>query len=238
MARHRSWILLALLAFSLPAGADFKGSVSLLSNYFYRGYSKSRGDPVLQGNLDYEHESGFFGGLWVSEVSFDDKGYADRAEVELNPYLGWTGEPAENWRVDLSANRYVYAGKVFGQTSDYNEFIGALHYRDLATARVAFAHDAYNRKATTFDYELVGRYSVRDNLQLSAGLGFYQAAQLLEYNNLYWNVGLTWYVNRYVSIDLRYVDSNVKYQETDSEEGFLSPRGVEHRYLFSLSVGF
>jgi uncharacterized protein (TIGR02001 family) len=230
--------MLAALAFTLLARADLKGSATLASDYVYRGYSKSRGNPVLQGNLDYGHESGFYGGLWVSQVSFDDKGDRDRAEVELNPYLGWATELAEHWRIDFSANRYVYTGKVFGQNSDYNEFVGALHYRDLVTARVAFAYDAYNRKAMTFDYELVGRYSVLDNLQLSAGFGFYQASQLLEYNNFYWNAGLIWYVNRYVSVDLRYVDSNVKDQDIDSEEGFSSLRGLENHYLFSLSIGF
>lgn len=231
-------MLLAAFTFSPPAGADFKASATLASDYVYRGYSKNRGNPVLQGNLDYEHESGFYGGLWVSQVGFDDKGYEDRAEVELAPYLGWATDLTEDWRFDLSANRYVYAGRVFGQNSDYNEFVGALHCRDLVTARVAFAYDAYNREATTFDYELLGRYSVFDNLQWSAGLGFYQAFQLFEYDNFYWNAGLTWYVNRHVSVDLRYVDSSIKGGKTYSDGGFLSPRGLAHRYLFSLSVGF
>jgi uncharacterized protein (TIGR02001 family) len=235
--RH-PWIPLAALAFSLPAGADFKASATFASDYVYRGYSKSRGNPVLQGNLDYGHESGVYGGFWVSQVGFDDRGYEDRAEVELNPYLGWATELAKDWRLDLSAGRYVYAGKVYGRNSDYNEFYTSLHYRDLVTARVAFAYDAYNRKATTFAYELLARYSVLDTLQLSAGLGFNQASQLLGYNNFYWNAGLTWYAHRYVSVDLRYVDSDTGNHGSGYTHGYFSPRGLEQHYLFSLSMGF
>lgn len=238
MTLHRSWTILAAFAFSLPAGADLKGSMTVASDYVYRGYSKSRGNPVVQGNLDYGHDSGFYGGFWVSQVNFDDKGYGDRAQVELNPYLGWATTLAEQWRADFSAARYLYAGKVRGRGADYNELYAALHYSDRVTARVAYAYDAYDRKATTLAYELLGRYSLLDSLRLSAGVGFNQAAELHEYNSFFWNAGLTWYANRNVSVDLRYVDSSVANHGAVATHGYFSLGNLQHRYVFSLSVGF
>ncbi|MEI6270363.1 MAG: hypothetical protein WCP01_15915, partial [Methylococcaceae bacterium] len=46
-------LLLLLLGFS-PANADWHGDLSFRSDYVYRGYSKSQGNPVVQGLIDYE----------------------------------------------------------------------------------------------------------------------------------------------------------------------------------------
>lgn len=238
MPLGRSWAMLALLTFTLPAWADIKASVTVVSDYAYRGYSKSRANPVAQGSLDYAHSSGFFGGLTLSQVSFDDKRYGQRSDVELIPYLGWARGLATHWQADFSASRYVYAGKLFGRDADYNEFAASLHYRDLATARVAYAYDTYDRKATTFAYEALGRYSVFDSLVFSGGLGYNQAAQLLEYNNFFWNAGLTWYAGHHVSIDVRYVDSSVKNRRDTPVYGDFSLSALDRNYVFSLSVGF
>lgn len=239
MNRRLSWLLLAL--FSVPALADFKGSVTFATDYVYRGYTKSRNNPVGLGNLEYEHEIGLYAGLWVAPVSFDDEYYDDRARVEINPYLGWATKFAKNWKLDLAASRYLYDGKVFGQDSDYNELYGSLHYRDFLSARVAFAYDTYNRGAKTLAYELVGRYSPVDRLQLSAGVGFHQAGELAHYDYFFWNAGVTWYVNRYISVDLRYVDTKLPYyehHEDEPENGSIYLQPLDDRFLFSLSVGF
>jgi uncharacterized protein (TIGR02001 family) len=239
MTIQRLWVLLVpfTLSMSVYAGG-LNGSVTFVSDYAYRGYSKSRGNPVVQGNLEYAHQSGLYGGLGISPVSFDDKAQGNHALVELNPYIGWTLDLSEHWRTDFSVGRYIYAGKINGQNADYNEFYSALHYRDLLTARLAFAYDAYNQNATTLTYELLGRYSLLDTLILSTGLGFNQASQLFDFNYFYWNTGLTWHLNSYVAVDLRYIDSNLNHAEAASADGYLSPHRLRDRYLLSLSMGF
>jgi uncharacterized protein (TIGR02001 family) len=238
MMLARVAVLAVIVLASAPVQAELKGSLTFASDYFYRGYSKSRGNPVLQANLEYEHDSGWFGGMWVSQVSFDDKAYADRAQAELNPYFGWGAKIGDDWRVELSAGRYLYAGKIFGRSADYNEFYAGLHYGDLLTARLAVAYDAYNRKATTLAYELLGRYSLLDNVQLSAGLGFNQAQDLFDYDNFYWNAGITWYPTRFLSLDIRYVDADSYRFHGPYSRGFFAPHNLDQRYLFSISAGF
>jgi uncharacterized protein (TIGR02001 family) len=41
----------------------------LHSEYVFRGYTQTHNDPALQGGVDYEHSSGFYLGLWASNVS-------------------------------------------------------------------------------------------------------------------------------------------------------------------------
>lgn len=238
--RRQKFIRCFLILLCVPgasADAGWHGQVNFLTNYFYRGYSKSRGNPVVQGNLEFEHESGWFTGFAVSPVSFDDKGYQNRASVELKPYLGWTFALTEDWHADVSATGYVYDGTLFGRDSEYAEFYAAVHLRDQLTVRLAFAPDAYQRGADTLNYELVGRYDVLDTVRLSVGLGYYQASAILGYDSFYWNAGVTWYLHRYVSADLRYVDTNA---DTHAPEhpGQFGPRALEDQILFSISVGF
>lgn len=232
------WALgMALLGALGPVRADWHGALSFLTDYVYRGYSKSRGNPVAQGSLEFEHESGGFAGLSISQVGFDDAGYPDRSHVEFRPHAGWSLGLGESWRAELEAMGYLYDGRVFGQDSNYAELYAALNFRELLTARVGFAPNAYQRHADTLDYELQGRYDLLDNLRLSAGLGYYQAGALLEYDYFYWNAGLTWYPCRYVAADLRYVDANA-HAHPPEQDGALSFRPLANKVLFSISVGF
>jgi uncharacterized protein (TIGR02001 family) len=231
-------LLLPLLwAQGTPANAEWRGEVSLLTDYFYRGYSKSRGNPVIQGRLDFEHASGGFAGMAISSVSFDDQGHGDRASVEFRPSLGFALPLTEDWRADVSATGYVYDGKLFGVDSDYVDLHAALHFRQWLTARLSFAPDAYQRGAGTLNYEIQGRHDLLDNLQVSAGLGYHQARQVLDYDYFYWNAGVTWYLNRYVAADLRYVDADVD-SHPHEHAGDFSLRALESNILFSISAGF
>lgn len=233
------YMLFACFAFSLAVDAgEFNGSATITSDYAYRGYSKSRGNPAAQGNLEYSHKSGIYTGLWLSQVSFDNKSVSDRATVELNPYIGWTVDLSEDWRTDLSAGRYIYAGKIAGLDADYNEFHTALHYRDLLSARLSIAYDAYNLKATTLNYELVSRYNLLDTLKLSAGLGLNQAHQLFDANYFYWNAGFTWNVIKHIAVDLRYIDSSLNLVETTYTDNYFNLQPLSNHYLLSLSAGF
>ena len=70
-------ILLALGLGATPAFADetdppsdftFSGYVQGVSDYRFRGYSLSGGDPALQGTINLNHSSGFYAGAWASSL--------------------------------------------------------------------------------------------------------------------------------------------------------------------------
>ena len=87
------------------------GSVTLVSDYRFRGVSQTGGDPAVQGTLDVEHASGFYVGLWASSVSFDKFGPAAErlyGDVELDLYGGWSGEVAPGLTADAGLMYYAY----------------------------------------------------------------------------------------------------------------------------------
>jgi len=228
----------ALLTSSSAFGAGWHGNVSFVSDYQYRGYTKSRSAPVVQGRLDFDHESGWYAGAAVSQVGFDDKPSPDRAHFEARPYLGWALGLSPDWQADLTASGYLYDGRVFDQSAHYAEISGAVTFRNWLTGRIALAPDAYQRNCDVLTYETQARYDLLDNLQLSAGLGFHQAAKLLDHDYFYWNSGLTWYPTNHLSFDFRYMDAQIQAAHEVHEFTEFYPRPIENKWVLSVSLGF
>jgi uncharacterized protein (TIGR02001 family) len=241
---HR-WVVMVLrllvswLGLGLAQGLSADSGVSAVftTNYIYRGYSKSNDQPVAQVNLEHSRDNGLYGGLWTSMVNFGDSAYPDAARAEINPYLGWVTELSGGWRGEMAVQGYVYAGKIEGETSNYAEFQLATHYQDWFSARWAYAPSAYGREASTFAYELLGRYSLMDTLQASVTVGLNQAVELLDQNYPYWSAGITWYPWRFLALDARYVDSGLREGAPGSHNDYFVARPLDNTYLITVTVG-
>lgn len=86
--------VLALATPSVAQQADWTvdGTIGVVSDYRYRGYSLSDEQPALQGGLTLSHQTGFYGDVFVSTI--DEYGVGadgDGAEVEVTATIGWTG---------------------------------------------------------------------------------------------------------------------------------------------------
>lgn len=228
--------IMLMLVCAQDSLAGISGNLSLTSNYFWRGYSKSDGDIAAQGFLDYQHTSGFFAGSWLSRVDFDDDVSPDAADWELSPYIGWSLAPSPDWRADVEFVRYFYDGDIFGTSAHYSELYIRAHYRDLLSAQFAYANDAYNQGEATYDSYLSGRYPLTDTLQISAGAGYSKARKVFEYDYYYWDAGLTWYWP-WGGVDIRYMGARETGGESRTDWGY-HPDIVDGEIILTLSVGF
>ncbi len=225
-----------MLFYSTLSLAEFHGTVTATNDYIWRGYSKTDGGFALQANLDYEFSSGFYLGTTISNIDFGDDEFNDRANIEVIPYLGWTLNLAEDWRIDLQWSRYFYDGKIFGQHADYNEFYLFLHYRDLLTTSVSFSEDSYHQGHVTGEYGLTGRYPITDVIEFSSSIGYSQIKEILEYDYLHWNAGFT-YSFKYVALDFRYMDAVEATAPVEMDWQY-DPNVLEPTFDFSISIGF
>lgn len=99
------------------------GSVSVTSDYRFRGLSQSDKDPAAQSSININHESGLYVGTWVSTI--DDQtslpGYGD---VEIDLYGGFTKTLDNGLGFDVGLLYYYYADAP-------NRFAGARNDTDF-----------------------------------------------------------------------------------------------------------
>jgi uncharacterized protein (TIGR02001 family) len=97
-----------LLAAGTTQAGGLTGSVSLLSDYDFRGVTQSARRPALQASLDWAAGNGIELGLWASNVDFGDC-CGESVEVDLSGR--WTrGDREQGWALDLFGIWYGYPG--------------------------------------------------------------------------------------------------------------------------------
>jgi len=107
-------------------------NLGLFSNYLYRGISQTSAKPAVQGGVDYAHSSGFYAGVWGSNISWlSDAAVATAASLELDTYAGYKSSFAADFTYDVGFLRYNYPG-VYpsgATTGDTNEIYGAVGWK-------------------------------------------------------------------------------------------------------------
>jgi len=107
---------------AVPSFADVSANVAFASDYIWRGMTQTGSDPALSGGFDFESESGFYAGIWGSNVSF-----SEGAGSELDTYFGY-GFSLGEVGVDLSYVDFGYPGD---SGLDFQEIGVALSYGDF-----------------------------------------------------------------------------------------------------------
>ena len=110
-----SLIGLALaMAVATPAFADeaappkditVTGSVTLISDYRFRGVSQSDNAPAIQGGITVTHKSGVYGGFWASNLA--GWGQFGGANMELDLIAGYA-KSFGGATVDVGLTWYMY----------------------------------------------------------------------------------------------------------------------------------
>jgi uncharacterized protein (TIGR02001 family) len=117
-----SSIAIALLLAAAPARdayAGTAGSVTLTSDYVFRGVSQTNQEPALQAGLEFTADSataagGFYVGAWGSNISWlsdlTAAGVPVSSSLELDVYGGYRGKFSDKLGFDVGALYYWYPG--------------------------------------------------------------------------------------------------------------------------------
>jgi uncharacterized protein (TIGR02001 family) len=94
------------------ARAEVSGSLTLTSDYLFRGISQSGEEPALQGGVEYASDAGFYAGAWGSSISWLSDADPDvSSQVEIDGYLGYRGSFGDTGLgYDIGALYYWYPG--------------------------------------------------------------------------------------------------------------------------------
>lgn len=184
-------------------------NLSATSDYVFRGITQSNFKPALQGGLDYAFgDSGFYVGVWGSNVDFAD---ADGPDIEIDSYAGFSTDVSDVLNLDFSVVHYAYLGEreIYGSI-DYNEFFGKATYNEMLTFTVAYSNNYANLDYSSLYFNLAGAWEIGNEWSLNASIGH---SEFGDDNGSYndWNVGL--------SRQFGPVNAAVNYYDTDVADG-------------------
>ena len=103
-----------LILSSYASAVEISSNVGLSSDYIWRGMTQTNGDISVNGGFDLSTDMGFYIGTWASNADMvttdaNDKVTA-KASMELDIYLGFSGEMAENMTYDVGYISVIYPG--------------------------------------------------------------------------------------------------------------------------------
>lgn len=132
-----AFVLLVVAGISAPAFAQdeddasgpISATVTLTSDYRFRGQSQTDRDAAVQGGIDYAHASGFYASIWASTIDFND---AQQSPAEIDFLAGYTHSFSEStggtaavayyWYPDSSPAHYDYFEMIGNLTHDLGSF--------------------------------------------------------------------------------------------------------------------
>lgn len=115
-----------------PGAFEITGEASLMSDYRFRGVSRSDEDPTAQAGLMLRHESGLYGGARGTILRGNDPfrlrnpAFGDQGDAQLDLYAGYRAELGGGFDLDAGLMYYAFAGGA-GAT-DYAEPYASLSY--------------------------------------------------------------------------------------------------------------
>lgn len=135
-------------ATAAPAAAEpasphtFTANVGLFGQYVFRGITYTNERPALQGGFDYAHASGFYAGVWGTNVDKDGL-YGNTLEIDLyGGFANTIGDTGIGYNVGVLQFYYPDNEKIAGQSANTTELNAALTYKWFTLK--------YNRAMTDF----------------------------------------------------------------------------------------
>ena len=164
-------LLLLMALVSLPSYSAVSANVSIASDYIWRGMTQTDGIAV-SGGFDYAADSGFYAGIWGSNVNFNDSTGSGNGS-EFDYYFGY-GFDMGGIGVDIGYVMFDYPGNEDGL--DFEEIVLGFSMGDLG---LTFALGQDGAPDYTEVSYAIGDFGVSygqyddygDNLALTYGFG-------------------------------------------------------------------
>ena len=103
-----------LIVSSYASAVEISSNASLSSDYIWRGMTQTGGDLAVSGGFDLSTDMGFYIGTWASNSGGTGTDYS----MELDVYLGFSGEMAENMTYNIGYISIIYPGD---NSADFEE---------------------------------------------------------------------------------------------------------------------
>ncbi len=182
----------------------FSGSVTLTSDYVFRGISQTDEEPAIQAGLNLEHASGFYAGVWGSNVDFGGD-----EDIEIDYILGFSNE-VEGLSYTVAGYYYTYPG--VDSDLDYDYFEAGLNLSYTAdmvtpTASLYYSPDFFGGTGEAWYITAGLSVAPTDAISVYANVGL-QTVEDVPDDVLDWNIGASYSVEAF-TFDVKYTDTDI-----------------------------
>jgi len=228
--------LTAALVLSVAAttaqAVEVSGEVGYVSDYVFRGISQNDEDGALQGGVNFDFDSGWYAGIWASDVDMGEEvdffgGYVSEANVY-----------GAGLKYLIGVTQYTYTDDDFAE--DYTEFNGIIEttlgqhktkearkYRGRLGVAVNYSPEIFQVWDEDVEYVNAVVYYITPETKrgwsahakygysnFDADIASIYVSDSWSYND--WNIG----VNKMWEVSHGEVVVSVDYYDTDMDEGF------------------
>ncbi|MDD9863296.1 MAG: TorF family putative porin [Gammaproteobacteria bacterium] len=227
---------------------NFSGTVTMTTDYVYRGISFSSQNPAIQGSADWAYGS-WFAGIWGTSV--DEAGVDLTSEFDF--YFGFASSTAGfDWYIQPIYYHYPNADEdAYGDPDMFEIWLHASQV--VAEAPGAPTVDLLYGYTPDYFYESGSGHYIRGGVafDLGGGIGVdfgwgYQTVKgehdtfwpnVNDPEYAHWDVGVTGAIADF-DLDLRYHDTNQETGDAFIAGGFSTEANTESRIVFTISRSF
>lgn len=180
-------LALALVITAPAYAATVGGSAALTTDYVWRGTTQTQGDPAVQAGFKASADNGLYGAVWGSNVEFAPE---TRASSELDVTLGWSGNVAEDWALDVNLTHYRYPST----TVDLNwtEAIGTLTWKQNYWAQLGYSTEALATDEAGIYAQVGAKLPLNEQVRLEAAAGYYWLDDAYDDSYAHAQLGAVW----------------------------------------------
>jgi len=188
-------------------GVDISVTLTGATEYVWRGVSQSNQNPAIFGAVNAAFGNGFYAGLGAENVDF---GAGVPIDVEYDMWAGWGGKLSD-FDVSLTAIRYGYLNAPSGSDLDTYDFKGAIgrsFEKVNLGVNVFYTPDYFGVEESAVYYEAVAGYKINDKWSIDGNVAK-QTISNSSADYATWGIGASYAVTDNVTLDLRYLDTDV-----------------------------
>jgi uncharacterized protein (TIGR02001 family) len=185
--RAAAALSLALVITAPAYAATGGGSAALTTDYVWRGTTQTQGDPAVQAGFKASADNGLYGAVWGSNVEFAPE---TRASSELDVTVGWSGNVAEDWALDVNLTHYRYPST----TVDLNwtEAIGTLTWKQNYWAQLGYSTEALATDEAGIYAQVGAKLPLNEQVRLEAAAGYYWLDDAYDDSYAHAQLGAVW----------------------------------------------
>lgn len=181
----------AIAAPSVATAEDgLSANVGMVTDYRFRGISQTDESFAIQGGFDYAHDSGFYAGIWASNVDFQVQ-TVDDASAEVDLYAGFASDFSNGIGYDVGVLTYQYPNADGSLDYDFTEVYGSLSYKWTealeTTAYLAYTSDYFGGSDDATYFSVALGYDLGDDWTVGGSVGHQQVEENATWGTPDWN---------------------------------------------------